>query len=114
MREPRTQHDGQHSGRQPVGSGLAVPAGPAVPAADLPARPRTDTSARLPADGKERPTLPQRRVQQSLAPQLRDAPPARHDEPNADHTPDLMASFLRGVSRSDEENNPVDSTGGTS
>jgi signal transduction histidine kinase len=62
----------------------------------------------------ERPPLPKRPVQASLTPQLldrrrgelRDGSAARHAEP-ADQMTGLMADFLRGVSRSEEEDSPA-------
>jgi signal transduction histidine kinase len=90
--------------------------GAARPAAvaDPPARLSDDRQE----DGAGRPALPQRPVQQNLAPQLREAPASRsprHDETVVEPTPDLMAGFLRGVSRSDDEvDHPVDGSGGTS
>jgi signal transduction histidine kinase len=63
--------------------------------------------------GAERPPLPQRRVQENLAPQLREAPASRHGTAEeAEPTPDLMADFLRGVSRSAEDDRQ-DGLGGT-
>jgi signal transduction histidine kinase len=59
--------------------------------------------------GSERPPLPKRQAQTSLAAQLRDSTPgtgpsrARSTEPSEDHTPGLMADFLRGINRSEEE-----------
>jgi hypothetical protein len=58
----------------------------------------------------QRPPLPKRQAQAHLAPPLREHPyadergAARHAEPPAeDQMPGLMADFLKGVSRSDEE-----------
>ena len=58
----------------------------------------------------QRPPLPKRRAQASLAPQLRDSrrdDSARHAEPAADQMTGLMADFLRGISRSGEEDSPA-------
>jgi hypothetical protein len=58
-----------------------------------------------------RPPLPRRQVQASLAPQLRDRlrddPAARRAEPAADQMTGLMADFLKGISRSEEEDSPA-------
>jgi hypothetical protein len=59
------------------------------------------------ADSGERPPLPKRQVQAHLAPQLRDAPRTRRDEPPAEQMTGLMADFQRGVSRSEEEDSPA-------
>ncbi|SCD52309.1 hypothetical protein GA0115236_11011, partial [Streptomyces sp. IgraMP-1] len=46
----------------------------------------------------ERPSLPRRRAQEHLAPQLRDGPVARTGElPHVSHDPGLMAAFRRGI-----------------
>jgi signal transduction histidine kinase len=70
----------------------------------VPARELAEPLATAPA---ERPPLPKRPVQASLAPQLRDqrrdGSPARHAEPPADQMMGLMADFLRGVNRSTDE-----------
>jgi signal transduction histidine kinase len=77
--------------------------------------PAADVTPHDRADNGERPPLPERRVQTHLAPQLRDSPATRDDEPAADQTPGLMASFQRGFSRSEEEENgPSDRTDSTS
>jgi signal transduction histidine kinase len=60
----------------------------------------------------ERPPLPRRSAQASLAPELRDrtagsaASSARHSEPPNDQLTGLMADFLKGVSRSEKEEPP--------
>jgi hypothetical protein len=64
----------------------------------------------LAAASAQRPPLPRRQAQASLAPQLRDSrrdDSARHAEPAADQMTGLMADFLRGISRSDEEDSPA-------
>lgn len=68
----------------------------------------------------ERPPLPRRQAQASLASQLRDKPggtgptaPARRSDPLQDHTPGLMADFLRGVSLSEDEDPWPDAGGST-
>lgn len=60
----------------------------------------------------ERPPLPKRQAQSHLAPPLRERPRDGHDvaaygEPAADQMPGLMADFLKGVSRSEEEDSPT-------
>jgi signal transduction histidine kinase len=44
-----------------------------------------------------RPSLPRRRAQEHLAPQLRAAPAPRHDDEPVGHDPGLMAAFQRGI-----------------
>lgn len=69
-----------------------------------------------------RPPLPRRQAQASLAPELRDRPPggngstsasARRSDPIQDHTPGLMADFLRGVNRSEDEDGWPGANGAT-
>ncbi|MEU1037623.1 ATP-binding protein [Streptomyces sp. NPDC005551] len=59
-----------------------------------------------------RPALPQRRAQEHLAPELRDAPTARMSGgmPEGEHDPGLMAAFQRGVSLADavSDEDPAD------
>jgi hypothetical protein len=74
-----------------------------TPAAPAPAAEFSPSHA---ADTGERPPLPKRQMQTHLAPQLRDTPKTRRDEP-ADQMTGLMADFQRGVSRSEEEDSPA-------
>ncbi|MGW9069496.1 ATP-binding protein [Streptomyces yangpuensis] len=55
---------------------------------------------------EERPTLPRRRAQEHLAPQLRDAPAPRRpaDAEQPVHDPGLMAAFRRGFGLAQSEN----------
>src|SRR5690606_11631666 len=57
----------------------------------------------VPVNNEQRPPLPQRHAQTHLAPQLREAPEPRNDEPNSDHSPGLMAAFQDGFSRAEKE-----------
>jgi hypothetical protein len=65
-----------------------------------------------------RPQLPRRRGQTHLAPQLQQVPAARTAEPVVGHDPDLMAAFMRGVSRAeagaDDEHGLQERIGGIS
>ncbi|MCC0094914.1 ATP-binding protein [Streptomyces flavotricini] len=74
------------------------PAGPAPAVVSVPAA-RTDP---------DRPTLPRRRAQYHLAPQLRDAPaPEPADAPEQPvHDPGLMAAFQRGFGLAQSEDQP--------
>jgi hypothetical protein len=58
-------------------------------------------------DSGERPPLPKRQMQAHLAPELRDAPETRRDQPPAEQMMGLMADFQRGVNRSEEEDSPA-------
>ncbi|MEU6733448.1 ATP-binding protein [Streptomyces physcomitrii] len=81
-----------------------------------PARaPRPEPGGETPAAPAERPPrLPRRRAQQSLAPQLREAPARRPEEtgPGAVHDPGLMAAFRSGVSRAEAQRPPARTPGG--
>ncbi|MFD0037963.1 ATP-binding protein [Streptomyces anulatus] len=50
-----------------------------------------------PAPSRSRPELPKRTNQESLVPQLREAPAPRVEDEHAMHDPGLMAAFRRGV-----------------
>ncbi len=54
------------------------------------------------APESSRPSLPKRRRQEHLAPELRDAPSAEVPAEEADHDPGLMAAFRTGVRRAEE------------
>jgi signal transduction histidine kinase len=86
------------------------PYSPAPPVAAAAARPVTGPQPITPPHG-ERPALPKRTVQPSRAPEfrdkLRDDSAVRHTEPAADQMTGLMADFLKGVSRSEEEDFPA-------
>lgn len=76
--------------------------GPASLPADLP--PTGDGSQQDAVAWQDgRPPLPIRQAQANLAPQLREAPAGRRDEPPADQIPGLMAAFQGGFSRAEEE-----------
>ena len=78
------------------------------PTSAAPAPATQFSPAPSPADGPgRRPPLPKRQVQAHLAPELRDAPETRRDEPPAEQMTGLMADFQRGVSRADEEDSPA-------
>lgn len=57
-------------------------------------------------DGGDRPSLPRRRAQQHLVPQLREAPAARRDDTGEQplHDPGLMAAFQRGFGQAQSDN----------
>jgi hypothetical protein len=108
---PVTASDGSRP-PLPTREPVAQPGGEDLPRRGRRARtaPGADPAAHPGADNGERPQLPERRAQKHLAPQLRDAPAIRRDEPVADHTPGLMAAFQGGVSRAEkgDETVPVD------
>ncbi|MCY0940428.1 ATP-binding protein [Streptomyces antarcticus] len=66
----------------------------------LPERPYAPAERTVPAarDGGDRPSLPRRRAQEHLVPQLREAPAPRRDDDTGQplHDPGLMAAFQRG------------------
>ncbi|TQN33384.1 signal transduction histidine kinase [Haloactinospora alba] len=86
-------------------SGQGMPDGPtSTQNSDLRPTRSTDEAGRHQQGGqRERPPLPQRRVQGHMAPQLRDGPATGNDEQTADHSPGLMASFQSGFKRAEEE-----------
>jgi hypothetical protein len=108
---PVTASDGSRP-PLPTREPVAQPGGEDLPRRGRRARtaPGADPAGHPGADNGERPQLPERRAQKHLAPQLRDAPAIRRDEPVADHTPGLMAAFQGGVSRAEkgDETVPVD------
>jgi signal transduction histidine kinase len=99
----------------------ALPYSAAPPAATVTAQPMTRpqrttgpqpiAAPSAPSAPGERPALPKRQVQSNRAPEfrdkLRDDSAARHTEPPADQMTGLMADFLKGVSRSEEEDFPA-------
>ncbi|MFP8905072.1 sensor histidine kinase [Streptomyces atacamensis] len=84
----------------------SVPASRAVPAPPFPEGPGGPEGAA----GGDRPQLPRRRRQEHLVPELRQSPraPGASDEPEAEHTPGLMAAFRRGASLAEgtDDNTP--------
>jgi signal transduction histidine kinase len=77
------------------------------PAASPAPAPAAQFSPAPVADSGDRPPLPKRQMQAHLAPELRDAPETRRDQPPAEQLTGLMADFQRGVSRSEEEDSPA-------
>jgi hypothetical protein len=96
----------------PSPAGEAPPASPAPPGPPArhaePAGPRAGTPLAAPVGppGVGRPSLPVRRGQTHMAPELRDGQRSRRDSPAEDHIPGLMADFRRGISRAAEEDSP--------
>jgi hypothetical protein len=66
-------------------------------------------------DNAERPSLPRRRVQTNMAPELVNPPAPQHlqDDTEVAHNPGLMAAFQRGVRGAEESDGVVDGTDGT-
>jgi signal transduction histidine kinase len=87
----------------------------------LPSRPMSSASSESSGErlSRQRPPLPRRQAQTSLAAQLRDSssdagsPAVRSADPLQDHTPGLVADFLRGVNRSEDEDPRPESDGTT-
>lgn len=70
--------------------------------------PRTGAvPASRPANPAERPALPRRSVQASLAPELRTPPRGQPEETAVDQLPGLMAAFRGGISRAEEDDGTV-------
>jgi signal transduction histidine kinase len=65
-----------------------------------------------PGDADQRPNLPRRHAQASLAPELLKTPAPPAEEPEPDHNPGLMAAFKKGM-RSGQEEGPEDEAGST-
>jgi hypothetical protein len=70
----------------------------------LPARSgELDLGAGSAAESGERPSLPRRRVQANLAPELVNPPEQQQDDDEIEHNPGLMAAFQRGVRGAEED-----------
>jgi signal transduction histidine kinase len=65
-----------------------------------------------PGNTDQRPNLPRRHAQASLAPELLNIPAPPAEEPEPDHNPGLMAAFKKGM-RSGQEEGPEDEAGST-
>lgn len=65
-----------------------------------------------PAPSRSRPELPKRTNQESLVPQLREAPAPRVEDEHALHDPGLMAAFRRGVDLAEARTAQEESPGG--
>jgi signal transduction histidine kinase len=93
------------SGAPGFGTGAQVP-GPQPPGTQVPGTQELGTQG--PDSGvsdADRPPLPIRPVQQSLAAPLREGPPppAGHADQYSEHSPNLMASFQSGFGRSEQD-----------
>ncbi|WP_346045633.1 sensor histidine kinase [Actinomadura chokoriensis] len=104
---------GAHAAHRPVQQPAAVQQQTTVQAAA--ARPAAPVSQPLaasggpPADGGERPSLPRRRVQANMAPELLTAPaPQQQDDDEIEPNPGLMAAFQRGVRGAEEDGGDAD------
>ncbi|MET7755807.1 ATP-binding protein [Streptomyces sp. NPDC005389] len=92
----------EDSGRTPAApspgrsAGAAPPGPPASFLSPLPPAP----------EGDGRPSLPKRRSQEHLVPQLRDDPVSRKPEEHALHDPGLMAAFQRGIGLAESQPDP--------
>ncbi|WP_165978208.1 sensor histidine kinase [Actinomadura darangshiensis] len=88
---------------------VSLPAPP--PAVSVPAPPPARVSGSgpgLPDGAGERPPLPQRQAQASLAPELANAPAPQQDVQDVEHDPGFMAAFQQGLRRADEDDAPAD------
>ncbi|MFD5428799.1 ATP-binding protein [Streptomyces sp. NPDC127084] len=95
-----------------------VTTGPGIPhqppqrpaqAPQTPQQPGASAHGPLPATAATgpRPTLPKRRAQEHLAPQLRHDPVPRPAEEQAIHDPGLMAAFQRGIGLAQNQSPPT-------
>ncbi|MFJ9113371.1 ATP-binding protein [Streptomyces sp. NPDC102283] len=95
-RPPAGDHRQNGSPQPPAGEAPPLP--PRAERLDRPAPhaslPERDDG---PAPSRSRPDLPKRTNQESLVPQLREAPVPRVEDEHAVHDPGLMAAFRRGV-----------------
>jgi signal transduction histidine kinase len=106
---------------QPTVSGYPAPRSAVSAEPPLPSRPMSSASSESSGErlSQQRPPLPRRQAQASLAAQLRDSssdvgsPVVRSADPLQDHTPGLVADFLRGVGRSEDEDPRPESDGTT-
>jgi signal transduction histidine kinase len=107
---PRSAWSAGVDSDQGTGGQISLP--PPTPY-DMPSPAREFTQPQAAVSREERPPLPKRQAQAHLAPPLREQPngagngAAEHREPPADQMPGLMADFLKGVSRSEEEDFPA-------
>lgn len=83
----------------PDDTAAPLPAQRGAPDRQRPPSPAAAAGPPPEAPSPARPSLPKRRSQENLAPQLREPPraPAHRDEPEAGHDPGLMAAFQRGI-----------------
>ncbi|MFA1543211.1 sensor histidine kinase [Actinomadura monticuli] len=94
---------------RPAATSAELPVATGAERPDVPAaRPAPPGPAAGPSG--ERPSLPRRRVQANMAPELLNSPvPQQQDEDEIEHNPGLMAAFQRGV-RGAEESDAADGT----
>ncbi|MFD4791079.1 sensor histidine kinase, partial [Streptomyces sp. NPDC058459] len=88
----------------------------AVPGINVGDRAMVESNAGVPPTGRggaappgaDRPSLPRRRAQEHIAPQLRDGPPVPRQANDAlvGHDPGLMAAFQRGVGLAESQQRP--------
>ncbi|NKZ05762.1 sensor histidine kinase [Actinomadura latina] len=98
---------------QPAAAQPAAAGGerPVLPARSGEWEPGTGSAPPGPAESGERPSLPRRRVQANLAPELLDPPaPEQQDDDEIEHNPGLMAAFQRGVRGAEEDDDIADGT----
>ncbi|WP_433466387.1 sensor histidine kinase [Spirillospora sp. CA-128828] len=79
------------------------PAPPPPPSGPPAAAPDYGTGPGFPGGAGERPPLPQRQAQASLAPELGSAPAPQQDDQEVNYNPGFMAAFQKGM-RSAQEN----------
>lgn len=82
--------------------------GPPAAVADPGTAPDSGTGPGFPGGAGERPSLPQRQAQTSLAPELLNAPAPQRDDQEVEHNPGFMAAFKKGLLSAQENNASAD------
>ncbi|MEU2155166.1 ATP-binding protein [Streptomyces sp. NPDC019396] len=90
-----------------VATGPGIPHQPPQPPARHQGGAGQDPLPEPAATGGGRPTLPKRRAQEHLVPQLRHDPAPRPEEEHARHDPGLMAAFQRGIGLAQTQSPPA-------
>jgi signal transduction histidine kinase len=94
---------GDDAGRAAPAHAAAPPAAAGAERPVLPARSGERDPGAGPEESGERPSLPRRRVQANLAPELVNPPEQQQDDDEIEHNPGLMAAFQRGVRGAEED-----------
>ncbi|MEV3924911.1 ATP-binding protein [Actinomadura coerulea] len=90
MSAPSAAEDSRHRLSPLPASGPAAVTSPGT-------APDSGTGAGFPGGAGERPPLPQRQAQTSLAPELLDAPAPQPDDQEVEYNPGFMAAFKKGL-----------------
>ncbi|MEV0668169.1 ATP-binding protein [Actinomadura luteofluorescens] len=82
--------------------------GPPAAMTDPGTAPDFGTGPGFPGGGGERPPLPQRQAQTSLAPELLNAPAPQPSDQEVEYNPGFMAAFKKGLHSAEENNSSAD------